>query len=117
MAVGTARATYKILVHRSSFDSSTSPVIFESKIGLRMTYVSERERVRVASPGILRDDGSRKALARPREEGQKKTSFSILDERVIRKAIEKSSYYILQLLQLANVHSKKQARDKRRRVW
>jgi len=55
----------------------------------------------------MRVDGSSKALARPREEGKKKTSFSILDERVIRKAIEKSSYYILQLLQLANVHSKR----------
>ena len=61
----------------------------------------------MASPRIMRVDGSSKALARPREEGKKKTSFSILDERVIRKAIEKSSYYILQLLQLANVHSKR----------
>lgn len=102
--VGTTKSTINnILVHHFSFDSSTSPVIFESKIGLRMTYaVSERERVRVASPRIMRDDGTRKA----QEEG-KKTSFSILDERVIRKAIEKSSYYILQLLQLANVHSKR----------
>lgn len=56
----------------------------------------------MASPRIMRVDGTRKA----QEEG-KKTSFSILDERVIRKAIEKSSYYILQLLQLANVHSKR----------
>ena len=53
--------------------------------------------------------------AEGRKKGRrKKRSFSILDERVIRKAIEKSSYYILQLLQLANVHSKKEARDKRR---
>ena len=51
----------------------------------------------------MRVDGTRKA----QEEGKNKTSFSILDERVIRKAIEKSSYYILQLLQLANVHSKR----------
>ena len=65
--VGTTKSTINnMLVHHFSFDSSTSPVIFESKIGLRMTYaVSERERVqRVASPRIMRVDGTRKALAR-----------------------------------------------------